>query len=164
MSKRILIAYASKAGSTADTAARMGETLAKRGLAVDVMPANKAADVAAYDAVILGSGIMAGKPQPDALKFVEVNKSALQGKPFHAFYHCLALEKDTPENRKTAETYKDAVRAVLAPKSDAVFAGAMDPSKLGFFEKTIMKAMKAPTGDFRKWDEINAWLNGLALN
>ncbi len=164
MSKRILIAYASKAGSTADTAARMGETLAKRGMSVDVLPAKKAADVAAYDAVILGSGITAGKPQPDALKFVEANKAALQGKPFHAFYHCLALEKDTPEDRKTVETYKDAVRAVVTPKSDAVFAGVMDPAKLGFMEKMIMKVMKAPIGDFRKWDEINAWVDGLALN
>ena len=33
----------------------------------------------------------------------------------------------------------------------------MDTSALGFAERMIAKAVKAPVGDFRDWDAINAW-------
>jgi menaquinone-dependent protoporphyrinogen oxidase len=35
-------------------------------------------------------------------------------------------------------------------------------SKLNFAEKLIIKAVKAPVGDFRDWDMINAWADGIA--
>lgn len=34
--------------------------------------------------------------------------------------------------------------------------------KLNFPEKMIVKAMKAPTGDYRDWDEIDAWADSIA--
>jgi menaquinone-dependent protoporphyrinogen oxidase len=43
-----------------------------------------------------------------------------------------------------------------------VFFGALDPSVLGFAERMIAKAVKAPTGDFRDWDAIRAWAEWIA--
>lgn len=48
-------------------------------------------------------------------------------------------------------------RAAIAPNDHRVFFGAMDTSALGFAERMIAKAVKAPVGDFRDWDAINAW-------
>ncbi|MEZ4767952.1 MAG: nitroreductase/quinone reductase family protein [Caldilineales bacterium] len=50
----------------------------------------------------------------------------------------------------------------IGPKDIAVFGGAIDPDKLNFGEKLIIKAVKAQTGDFRDWDAINAWAQGIA--
>src|ERR671919_158503 len=35
-------------------------------------------------------------------------------------------------------------------------------SELGFGEKAIVLALRAPEGDFRDWDEIQNWARGIA--
>ena len=43
-----------------------------------------------------------------------------------------------------------------------LFAGKLDPDKLGFAERALTKALRAPTGDFRDWQAIEAWAEGIA--
>ena len=43
-----------------------------------------------------------------------------------------------------------------------VFAGKLDRSRLGFFEKAVVIALRAPEGDFRDWDEIRDWASSIA--
>jgi menaquinone-dependent protoporphyrinogen oxidase len=58
-----LIAYATRAGSTAEVAVFIGERLSERGLAVDVGPVQHLSSLEGYDAVIVGSAIRVGKWQ-----------------------------------------------------------------------------------------------------
>lgn len=46
---------------------------------------------------------------------------------------------------------------MLKPNDHRVFFGALDKAKLGFGERMIVKAVKAPDGDFRDWDAIKGW-------
>ena len=46
---------------------------------------------------------------------------------------------------------------LVAPVEHRIFAGKIDKSELGFGERAIMIAVRAPDGDFRDWDEIAAW-------
>lgn len=163
MDKKILITYASKAGSTAETAARMGEMLAGQNAQVDVLPVEKAGDLSAYQAVVLGSAIRMGQLLPEVVKFVEANQAVLQQKSFNVFFLCMTLEKDTPENRQTVSAYLEPVRALVKPASEGMFAGVMEPKKLSLLERMMMKAMKTPVGDFRNWEQINAWAQSLAV-
>ncbi|NNJ47912.1 MAG: flavodoxin, partial [Acidimicrobiia bacterium] len=43
-----------------------------------------------------------------------------------------------------------------------LFAGKLDKETLGFAERAITKALKAPDGDFRDWDAISAWATAIA--
>ncbi len=71
--------------------------------------------------------------------------------------------KDSDEkSRAEASAYLNPVRLRVKPLSEGLFAGAIDLEKLGFVERTIMKAMKAESGDSRRWDEIEAWAASLA--
>jgi menaquinone-dependent protoporphyrinogen oxidase len=162
MDKKILITYASKAGSTAETAARMGEMLAKQNAQVDVLPVEKVGDLSAYQAVVLGSAIRMSQLLPEVVKFVEANQATLQQKSFNVFFLCMTLEKDTPENRQTVSAYLEPVRALVKPANEGMFAGVMDPKKLSLVERLLMKAMKTPVGDYRNWDQINAWTQSVA--
>jgi menaquinone-dependent protoporphyrinogen oxidase len=36
-----------------------------------------------------------------------------------------------------------------------VFAGKLDKEKLGFGERAMVRAVKAPEGDFRDWEAID---------
>ncbi|NEE05422.1 hypothetical protein G3M58_03130 [Streptomyces sp. SID7499] len=49
----MLVAYGSNNGSTAEIAERVGEVLAKEGLAVDVLSTADATDLAPYGAVVV---------------------------------------------------------------------------------------------------------------
>jgi menaquinone-dependent protoporphyrinogen oxidase len=44
-----------------------------------------------------------------------------------------------------------------------MFFGALDAGKLSFGERMVVKAVKAPEGDFRNWDEIAHWARGIVL-
>lgn len=160
--RKVLVAYATRAGSTAGVAERVAEILNRNGLAAQAIEVKKVGDTAPHDAVVLGSAIRAGKLMPEVLKFLDRNKADLSAKPFAAFVVCLAMTANDEKGRTTAAGYLNPVRERVKPLSEGLFAGAMNLDKLGLVERTIMKAMKSPPGDFRKWDEIEAWAASLA--
>ena len=59
MPDKILVVYASRAGSTAGVAEAIGKTLAESGVQVDVLPMKDVTDLAPYRAVVAGSAIQA---------------------------------------------------------------------------------------------------------
>jgi len=157
MSDKILVAHATKAGSTAEVAEAVGEEVRNMGAEVDVRLAKDAKDLKQYSAVIVGSGIRMGQLSSDATKFVEKNQEALKQVPVAYFVVCLTMKEDTEENRSTVETYLDPVREMVEPVDTGLFAGVIDYSKLSFTARTMSKAMKVSEGDFRDWEAIRAW-------
>lgn len=164
MTKKTLIAYASKAGSTVEIANHMGQMLSSKGIEVDIIPVQKVKDLSSYQSVILGSAIRVGKVLPEAMKFVETYQETLKQKTFGVFVVCMTLNDDTPENRKIVSDYLNPIRALVTPSSEGLFAGVMDLKKLNLVERLLIKAMKVPEGDFRNWDKIDAWNGNLFLN
>jgi menaquinone-dependent protoporphyrinogen oxidase len=71
MSNQILVAYASRAGSTAGVAEAIGQTLAESGAQVEVRPMQDVEDLAPYRAVVAGSAIQGGKWLPEAMQFMQ---------------------------------------------------------------------------------------------
>ena len=47
-------------------------------------------------------------------------------------------------------------------RSHRVFGGKLDRSTLGFAERAICTALRAPEGDFRDFAEIRGWALGIA--
>jgi menaquinone-dependent protoporphyrinogen oxidase len=43
-----------------------------------------------------------------------------------------------------------------------VFSGRIDLGRLGFAERAVVKALRAPVGDYRDWDAITAWAVDIA--
>ena len=159
--RKVLVAYATRAGSTAGVAERVAEILDQKGFEAHALEIRKAGDTAPYYAVVLGSSIRAGKLLPEVLDFLEKNKADLTAKPLAAFVVCLTMKERDDKSRTTAGAYLDPVRMLVTPLSEGLFAGAYDPSKLGFVERTVMKMIKAPAGDFRNWAEIETWAGSL---
>lgn len=161
MDNRILIAYATKAGSTAGVAARVGEVLTGQGLAVDVLPVAQANDLDSYHTVVLGSAIRFGKLLPEAMEWIDQQQTALKRKSFSVFIVCMTLINEDEESRHIVSAYLDPVRAFQQPAHEGLFVGVMDLSKLKWSERLLMRFLRIPQGDFRKWDEIEGWAAGL---
>jgi menaquinone-dependent protoporphyrinogen oxidase len=158
MTTKILVAYASKAGSTAEVAEAIGQTISAKGAAVDVLQIKHVKDLNAYQAIILGSAIRMGQWLPEAAKFVETNQETLRQMPLAYFLVCATLKDDTPDNRRTVAAYLDPVRKIVEPQAVGTFGGKMDYGKLSFVERILISQfIKTPEGDFRNWDEIRTW-------
>jgi menaquinone-dependent protoporphyrinogen oxidase len=95
----ILIAYASKPGSTGDAAQAIGEELTARGCVVDVKRIGEVKDVSPYQFILLGSAVRRGRWLPEALGFPEQQTNLLASKSVAYFTVCMTMHQDTPENR-----------------------------------------------------------------
>ena len=154
---RILIAYATKHGSTAEIAEAIGKELTAAGLSVEVKEIGNVQSPAGYDAVVIGGPIYIGKVMADVKKFIGRHQEKLAALPVAAFAVGLSpASKDEKEIGNAKKALSDAI-APLQPVASALFAGSLDPEKLGFIERKMIGMVKSPTGDFRDWDAIAAW-------
>jgi menaquinone-dependent protoporphyrinogen oxidase len=155
---RILVAYATRAGSTAEVAEAIGKKLAQSGAVVDVKPIKKIQSIEGYQGVVLGSAIRRGAVLPELTDFVKAYKNELLKIPTAYFIVCMILREDTEENRKKANGYLDELRVEVTPVDVALFTGKLDYSKLDFIETIIIKyIIGTPEGDLRDWKQINDW-------
>jgi menaquinone-dependent protoporphyrinogen oxidase len=164
--KRILVAYASKHGSTGGVAEAIGKELCNRGVAVDVLLAINAPPVDAYHGVVVGSPIYRGRWLPEAVDFLKTKSEVLSKVPVAYFQVCMTVSQPTEKNLKKAVTYLDAVLKgipQIKPVATSTFAGAVDYSKLSAIEKLMLKSRGTPEGDFRDWKAIQAWAAGTDL-
>jgi menaquinone-dependent protoporphyrinogen oxidase len=156
--KRILVVFGSKTGCTQGIAKRIAETLGAQGVEVDTFAAADAPAPAAYDAVVVGSGVRAGNWHAPAREWVAANAEALRKLPVALYTVGLTLASD-PDKTAEVRAYTDAVvaDAGLTPVDIGVFAGWNEPKAFPLVERLILKAMKAPVGDFRDWAAVESW-------
>jgi len=164
METRVLVAYATKYGATAGIAEKIGQVLRDAGLTADVQPAGQAGDPAAYQAVVLGSAVYIGKWRKEAAQYLRDNEQALSQRPVWIFNSGPLGEGNAAEQAGDLGFPKD-----LRPIADrikvrdvAVFFGAVDLARLNPLERWMFKNVKSPVGDFRDWDAIAAWAEGIA--
>ncbi len=153
----VLVAYASKHGATQGIAERIGQTLRQHGLSAEVRDAGSVADMGEYEAVVLGSAVYFGSWMREATELARRNRETLTKLPVWLFSSGPVGDTTLPEPKEIAEW-----RATLAPRDHHEFAGALQASGLGFTERVITKVMKASSGDFRDWDEVDAWAQSIA--
>ena len=156
----IVVAYASKHGSTEGIALAIAKRLQERGHDSLARPVDAIDDLANVDAVVLGSGVYAGSWLKEAIGFAERHRNELARVPVWLFSSGPLGEQvidDEEQPRQLAE-----LREHLSPRDHEVFYGALDPTKLSFPERMIVKAVKAPDGDFRDWGAIAAWADTIA--
>lgn len=157
MNKRILITYATRAGSTVEVAAAIGETLAARGFEAEVKPIKEKPSLEGYQAVLVGSAIRMGNWLPEAVEFVKDNQTALNQMPVALFTVHMLNREDDEESRANRMAYLKDVRPLLKPVEEIFFAGRFDMSRLSFLDRMISKAVKAVDEDCRDWDRIRGW-------
>jgi menaquinone-dependent protoporphyrinogen oxidase len=162
LGKKILVAYASKSGTTGEIAQAIGKSLSDRGANVSVQSVNSVASLDGYHAVVIGSGIRMGHWLPEAEEFVRKHESQLKQLPIAFFtVHLLHLD-DGESSRAQRQAYTQAVRQILTPKTEVFFSGRLEFARLTIFERWISNSMKAQEQDLRDWKKIHAWAEGLS--
>jgi menaquinone-dependent protoporphyrinogen oxidase len=163
MRKKVLIAYATRTGSTGEIAEIIGDVLTDAGWETDVLPVRQAGSIAEYDAVILGSAVRVGRLMPEIIRFAKKHSAKLVHCPVAAYSVSLSMKKDTPDQHIIAEQFLEPLRRTLTLVSDCDFAGKVDYALLGPVFGFLMKKMiKAPEGNFIDREAIVAWAGTLA--
>lgn len=166
--KSVLIAYATKHGSTAEVAQFMGEVLRERDLAVTVAAAETVEDVAGYDAVLVGSPIYGGMWLTEISQFLERFADALAQKPTYFWMTCIrVLEPDGLEHAQREYVYQPLMKRI-GVREVGVFAGKLKLDEINWDDRWTLAARYdgkelpgARSDDFRDWNAIRAWTAGV---
>lgn len=188
---KILVAYATMAGSTAEVAQAVGEELTKSGLQVDVFPINEINDLRDYDGVVVGGPMIMGWHRT-ALGFLKKHREAFQRIPFAVFVMAMNLtqtedermvgvpvhvdeelpkppiNKDQLNFRERYARLSNYLSPILKatrptkPVSIGVFGGRLEYGRLKWWAVLfVMLIIQAAAGDRRNWTAIRAWAAGL---
>ncbi|MBJ7353786.1 MAG: flavodoxin domain-containing protein [Thermoleophilaceae bacterium] len=157
---RVAVVVASRHGSTTGIAEAIRAQLSNAGLRARLFVADDFHSFEGADAVVLGSALYAGRWLNAAQELIDRHRTELSKVPVWIFSSGPVGDPPTP----TAETPEPVLRAAEAvgARDTRVFSGRLDHDLLGLGERTLMKAMRAPQGDFRDWSAIGDWADGIA--
>ena len=132
MSARILVAYATRNGSTAEIAQVIGRELVAAGHVVDVTEIKKVSTLAGYAAIVIGGPLYMGSIDSAVGKFMVNNREQLLKMPVAAFVVGLAPKNPDPGAVEVAMAALRKSLGPVTPVSSVLFAGKLDPKKLSF--------------------------------
>ncbi|MFI7065239.1 flavodoxin domain-containing protein [Kribbella sp. NPDC050124] len=159
MSRKVLVAYATKMGATASIAGAIGEELRRAGHQVDVLDVADVKAVSEYDAVIVGSAIYLRRWRPEAVTFLRKHADQLSTRQVWLFHSGpVGPDKDEAQTmpRKVARL-ADRIGAEPA----VTFAGRLDPdSAKGFLARRLATGDLAV--DSRDWKKITDWAHQIS--
>jgi menaquinone-dependent protoporphyrinogen oxidase len=156
---RVLVAVASRHGSTNLIADCLREELEAAGCRADLLDAEAPANITDYDAVVLGSAVYGGHWLKQARKFAERNEAGLRSMPVWLFSSGPVGAPVRP-----AEPAVDAIEWTrrLNARGHETFAGRIDRDQLGWGERFGLRKLGVQDGDYRSWLEVGRWARSIA--
>lgn len=156
---KVLVSVASKHGATSEIAAAIATELSAAGHQPVVVHPEDVHELDGVGAVVLGSAVYAGHWLKPARQLAERLESQLTGQPVWLFSSGPLGDPPMPDGDALDVT---AIESQTHACEHRVFSGRLDRSTLGFGEKALVRALRAPEGDFRDWDEIRRWAVSIA--
>ena len=181
--KKILVTYATNAGSTAKVAQAVADELTKTAH-VEVVPLEKVTSLDGYSAIVLGAPMIVGWHR-GALAFLKRNQAALGQKPLAIFVTCvnltrtgetsqegvpLFIDEKLPkapknparlgikENYSTPKNYLTPILKLVKPVSIGIFGGSLQYFSMKSWQVPfVLMAIQAAPGDKRNWKAISEW-------
>lgn len=149
MPARVLVAYATKLGSTGEIAETIAHVLRDGGHRSTAQPARDVTGLDDWDAVVLGSAVYAAHWQRDARRFTERFREDLKVRPLWLFSGG-PLDRRLARADQPITPYGAEITAGLGARAHRTFGGrltreaAVDPQVLQTHH----------LGDFRDWQSI----------
>jgi menaquinone-dependent protoporphyrinogen oxidase len=156
---RVLVTAASKHGATWEIAEAVRDGLVSAGVEAVALPPAEVTDLEGFDAVVLGSGVYAGR-------WLEPARGLVAALPEELARRRVWLFSSGPIGDPPRPEVDPADVAELVETTGAVehrvFPGRLERSRLGLAERAVVAALRAPEGDFRDWEAVGAWAEGIA--
>lgn len=151
--KPILIAYATRGGTTQKVAENIARAMREHHALVEVRPIEQVRDLSPYRAVVVGSGVRDEKWLPEAVHFVRDHQQALKQVPQVYFLVYSALLQEFPQRIEEVLGHLSEVRQTVEPLEVAIFS--RNPESLS--PQMLVNAKVMPSGGWRDWENIQTW-------
>jgi menaquinone-dependent protoporphyrinogen oxidase len=166
MSDTVLVAYATRYGSTREVAERVAATLGEAGLDVTLTPVARVQSVDAHSAVVLGSPLYIGQWLKDMKRFLSRHQEGLARLPMALFVLGPTRADEPWDAVRTQLDQQLAKYPRLTPRAVELFGGAYDPANLRFPDTLLGKLPASPlyglpASDLRDWEAIEVWAASL---
>jgi len=159
----VLVTYATRYGSTEETAQAVAQTLRDHGIAVEFRAVKDVPSVDRYGAVVLGAALYMGRLHKDARRFLAAQRDRLATVPVALFVPGPVDKREKDWTGAQQQVDKALARHPwLKPVACEIVGGAFDPKLLGFPFKLIPAIRKIPASDARDWTKIRHWASALA--
>ena len=155
METNVLVAYATRMGSTEEVARAVAELMSENGLTLEVQPANVVRSLDGYGAVVLAAALYMGRLHKHARQFLAAHRRELTKLPVALFVlgPVSNAEKDWTGAQQQLKKELDKL-PWFAPVSQQIVGGKFDPKNLGFPFNLIPALKKMPVSDVRNWTAI----------
>jgi menaquinone-dependent protoporphyrinogen oxidase len=161
MRRHVLVAYASKHGSTGEIAAAVASALRTHGLDTDLYPAGEVrGDLRRYDAVVLGSAVYMKRWRREAVRLLRRHARELPDVPFWVFSSGPVGEGSDLSWCEPPRTIERVER--LGAREHVVFGGRVPLDPGNFVERAMARNTPPELADRRDWAEIRRWADGIA--
>jgi menaquinone-dependent protoporphyrinogen oxidase len=161
---RVLVSYATAAGSTAEIAERIADVLRSAGCAVQCRPAGGDLDLNGFDALILGSAVHNMAWLPAAMDMLD--RAAESGA--RAVW-CFSVGGLDPRGRtaaamvaREARTLEQQFPAGLEVREHRLFGGVVKRADVPFWGRVFYRLVGSRSGDHRDWPAIEDWATSVA--
>lgn len=166
MSRSVLVAYATRYGSTREVAEAIGARLRGSGFEVETNLAREIRSLKGYDAVVLGTPLYIGSMLNDATDFIERNRATLEFMPVAIFALGPLTDDEGMAGARLQLTSDLAKTPWLSPAVAELFVGKFDPAHLHLADKLLAALPVSPLHgvgphDARDWAAIDEWAKSL---
>src|SRR4051812_40342169 len=120
----VLVAYASRRGTTRQIAERIAAVLRSHGLDVHLDPLLGREQVGRFQGVVLGSPIYSGEWEREAVDFCRRNSPALTGHPVWTF--SVGWPGTAPDAPQRDARHLDEIHRLVQVREHRYFHGALD--------------------------------------
>ncbi len=154
---RVLLGYATRAGSTAEVAEIIAEEL--RGRGCDVVVSNLSDDPTpeGYDRYVLGSAVQNMTWLPESLTWLKDHGKRVG----QAALFSVSMTAVDPAKSEAALGCNKAAAELVEVTSQAAFAGRYVPDKVNFLKRLLFRVLAKKPGDHVDPDAIRAWARQL---
>ncbi|WFN34668.1 flavodoxin domain-containing protein [Methanogenium sp. S4BF] len=159
---RVLIAYATKYGTTKEIAEEIQDVLGEKGIESDLISVLETGRIDAYDAVILGSPVYMGKMLVEAREFCKQYRPYLMDKWLAIFVDGISCCPPGSTDISPLIAAIDEMYEYVRPAMKTGFAGAFSPTDLSEADAQIAGMVRPPVGDFRDHEAIRVWAQEVA--
>ena len=156
---KVLVAVASRHGSTWEIAEAVADVLRDAGFSVDVADPDDVETLDPYGAVLLGSSVYVGRWAASARAMVDRLAHALTSRPVWLFSSGPVGNPPFPAG--DPEEIPSLVNRLDA-RGHRTFAGKLDRGGLALAERAVVSLIQAEHGDFRAWQDVQDWAGTVA--
>ena len=168
MQSSVLIAFATRSGTTAEVAEAIAAAMQEAGVPAEIMAVSQVNSLAGREAVILGAPLYVGRFPKDFRLFLRLHRDALAA--MRPWFFVLGPTRNEPKDFEAARKQAEQQLAHytrLHPADLHIFGGRWSTTALPFPFSLVRRVpgnplSRIPGEDIRDWAAIRDWAMGIA--